>query len=123
MFYTIICLLITIEFSILTKACTTEYKPVCGEDDQTYSNSCFKPRNVGIACMGECPCQQLRRTARRVKPYRCPYNFDPICGTDNVTYSNNCEYRNERRVNPCIEIACFEICPCQHPDRKWKCSR
>ena len=37
--------------------CTTNYDPVCGENNETYSNSCFAGlANMEIECEGECPC-------------------------------------------------------------------
>lgn len=43
--------------SQLPGLCTDVYKPVCGADGQTYSNSCYaSQKRVAIACEQECPC-------------------------------------------------------------------
>ncbi|XP_069184310.1 four-domain proteases inhibitor-like [Procambarus clarkii] len=71
--------------------CTADYRPVCGTDGHTYTNSCalqIKACNnpqlkLKVAYEGSCrPANQC--------PGACPYNYDPVCGTDGKTYGNAC---------------------------------
>ena len=91
--------------------CTTDFNPVCGFDNQTYSNACLAAEaGVNVISQGECPtdnscqsnsdcsssdyCQQSSPGATgmcEVKPTFCTADFDPVCGFDNQNYSNACQ--------------------------------
>jgi hypothetical protein len=57
------------------------WKPVCGEDRETYFNQCDADHaKVEVLCSGECPC----------KDCPCTDNWDPVCGDDGNTHTNDC---------------------------------
>lgn len=92
--------------------CASIYKPVCGCDKQTYSNSCTaNAKGVSVASDGKCggasgsckvgdtkacgvsqfckgPCGG--KGSCSAKPKVCNKLLKPVCGCDKKTYSNQC---------------------------------
>ncbi|MEM6513106.1 MAG: Kazal-type serine protease inhibitor, partial [Pseudomonadota bacterium] len=61
--------------------CTQEYRPVCAEDGQTYSNACVaEAAGATVAFEGVCNAEQTD----------CGADIDPVCGVDGNTYANEC---------------------------------
>jgi len=81
--------------------CPAVVIPVCGTDEQTYSNSCqAQCQGVAVGCQGDCPCPNTSCL--------CPPVVIPVCGTDGQTYSNFCEASCQG-----VALGCQGDCPCQ----------
>ena len=87
--------------------CPENYKPVCGENGITYSNSCeARCKKITIQCQRKCPCKI------DIPPDQCicPANYDPVCGANGQTYSNSCGASCSK-----IAVKCSGKCPCGKP--------
>ncbi|KAJ6668084.1 hypothetical protein lerEdw1_016406 [Lerista edwardsae] len=77
-------------------ACTDDYNPVCGTDNETYPNKCMlcaarreTGKDIGIKYNGECKIKDA--CSRFPNPMTfCSKKYDPVCGTDGTTYVNLC---------------------------------
>ncbi len=57
-------------------ACTADYTPVCGCDDETYGNACAAHvAGVSVACNGECGAGTDRAILRRAARQRVPRRY------------------------------------------------
>eukprot|EP00877_Chromochloris_zofingiensis_P011002 jgi/Chrzof1/6155/Cz17g13140.t1 len=64
--------------------CTREYMPVCGKDNNTYSNKCEAAcQKVKIAYSGSCKGTDTS--------CNCIEVYAQVCGEDGITYSNECK--------------------------------
>ncbi len=59
------------------------WDPVCGENGETYSYSCFAECLDLEYEMGECNTVPDTTCI-------CPQNYNPVCGSEGITYSNGC---------------------------------
>lgn len=79
--------------------CTTDYNPVCGKDNKTYSNKCaVKSAGVEIDYQGECG----------QKKVSCKSDSDCACGRNKET--KECAFGNKEYINDGKEAQCPDFC-------------
>ncbi len=80
-------------------ACTMDYNPVCGCDENTYSNACVAEKN-GITSWTKGECGSTAKIddcideSKINKDAICTMDYAPVCGCDEKTYSNACVATN-----------------------------
>ncbi|TRY70765.1 hypothetical protein TCAL_08242 [Tigriopus californicus] len=91
--------------------CIALYQPVCGENGQSYSNSCVAECNdVTVQCEGKCPCAEdpvIDFPGPIEEPQPCPKLLKPVCTENDNTFDNECEAERSGE-----EILCEGKCPC-----------
>ena len=85
-----------------TIMCTMEFQPVCGADQQTYSNRCHLDK-AGVILEHDGACEMPDEDI-----IMCSMEYAPVCGVDGNTYSNQCK-ANSVGVEVMHEGACDEI--------------
>ncbi|VDI38634.1 Hypothetical predicted protein [Mytilus galloprovincialis] len=82
--------------------CPSSVKFVCGEDGNSYRNSCFARRaNTRIECNKKCPCKSSCTSS-------CSNTYQPVCDRDGKTFFNECYARCAFAT-----VKCHNRCPCE----------
>ena len=106
--------------------CHEVYDPVCGDDNQTYSNKCMldwvacrQNKQTTVVHKGECRENSLLNKDEtetlidKCKYITCSGVYDPVCGDNGQTYSNECmmEFaacKEMKAISLAYKGSCFE---------------
>merc|ERR1712193_3079 len=83
---------ITFDSSICdgNRATTREYRPVCGDNGETFSNLGVAKMNYCMGVPGLTGIKSFGKCTSSGCPSFCPRDFRPVCGSDGSTYPNEC---------------------------------
>lgn len=76
--------------------CPTFYRPVCGQDGNTYNNTCWLGcANVAMKYKGRCRNRPTTTTETPPTVCTCTDRYNPVCSADGITYANECQLNCE----------------------------
>jgi len=114
--------------------CHRMLRPVCGSDNQTYSDECVLKRescnqpwlNLEVKHTGSCdsPKHKFADFLPRKKflgikkfgmecPSFCNRIYQPVCGTDNKTYGNKCVLKRQACNEPSLNLKIKNFGACE----------
>merc|ERR1719394_2224487 len=92
--------------------CTRDYRPVCGSDGNTYSNSCMLKysncnvtRTETVEEIHAGPCGILNDVTPVTDcAMKCPKSKKKVCGSDGKNYQNECELEKKACKKPELNL-------------------
>jgi len=92
--------------------CTRDYRPVCGSDGNTYSNSCMLKysncnvtRTETVEEIHTGPCGMLNDVTPVTDcEMKCPKSKKKVCGSDGKNYQNKCELEKKACKKPELNL-------------------
>ena len=92
--------------------CTRDYRPVCGSDGNTYSNSCMLKysncdvtRTETVEEIHAGPCGMVNDvTSVTDCEKKCPKSKKKVCGSDGKNYQNECELEKKACKKPELNL-------------------